>query len=181
MLELIKTAGVFLDGESFYWFCALAGTGLFVIQLVMTFVGDGLGEDLDVGNVKWLSRQALTGFLMMFGWTALTCRKEFGLSFFYVLVFSFAMGLLAICVSGSIIRLARRLQSPGSVFNIHDIVGKEGVTYQRVPLDGIGKVSISVNDMTQEIDAIAKEEIPSFTPVKIINVHDTKTVIIEKI
>jgi hypothetical protein len=176
-----------LVSESLYWFCALTGSGLFIIQLILTFIGLGDQEiddtSADAGNIKWLSRQALTGFLMMFGWTALTCNKEFGLTIFPALVISLTMGLLAIFISGSIFRLAKRLQSPGSVFSINDTIGKEGLTYQRIPQDGIGKISISINDMTQEIDAISQshEVIPSFTRIKIINVLDNNTVIIEKI
>jgi len=187
MLNFISNLTVFLGSESLYWFCALTGSSLFIIQLMLTFIGLGDqeidGSSADAGNIKWLSRQALTGFLMMFGWTALTCHKEFNLTAFPALAISLTMGLVAIFISGSIFRLAKRLQSPGSVFSINDTIGKEGLTYQRIPLDGIGKISISVNDMTQEVNAISlsHEEIPSFTRIKIINVLDTNTVIIEKL
>ena len=188
MLQIFTDLTNYLDNESLYWFCALAGSGLFIIQFILTFIG--LGEqDLDdtnhsdAGKVKWLSRQALVGFLMMFGWTALTCHKEFNLTGINALAISLAMGLVAILISGFIFRLAKKLQSPGNVFRITDTIGKEGHTYSRIPQGGIGKISISLNDLTQEIDAIAqnREEIPSFTRIKIINILDTNTVIIEKI
>ncbi|MBA3815483.1 MAG: hypothetical protein H0X29_02995 [Parachlamydiaceae bacterium] len=187
MLHYITSLAVFLDNESFYWFCALTGSGFFIIQFILTFIGLGDQEiddgSADAGNIKWLSRQALTGFLMMFGWSALTCNKEFGLSTHPSLAISFAMGFSAILISGSIFRLAKKLQSPGSVFNINEIIGKEGLTYQRIPQDGVGKISISMNEMTQEIDAISLNnvEIASFTRIKVINVFDSNTVIIEKI
>lgn len=183
MLDEIMNVA-FLNRDSLYWFCALVGTGLFIIQLGFSFAGfDGDEAISDALNVKWMSRQAVTGFLMMFGWTALTCMHEFGLSTLHVMLISLMMGGLAIFVVGTIFKFAKKLQSSGSVFNIHDIVGKKAFTYQKIPLNGVGKISISINDMTHEIDAMSqnKNEIPAFTHIKIINVLDTNTVIIEKI
>lgn len=66
--------------DSFYWFCALTGFGLFLIQFCLNLVGIGNEESVnDAIHFKWLSRQALTGFLLMFGLSALTCEKEFGI------------------------------------------------------------------------------------------------------
>ncbi len=187
MLLFITSLSFFPDSESLYWFCALTGTGLFMIQLILTFIGLGDQEvdeaGVDVGKVKWLSRQALTGFLMMFGWTALTSQKELFLDTLSTLILSITIGIITVFFSGLIFNLVKKLQSPGSVFRIEEAIGKIGTTYHDIPKGGIGKILISINDMTQEINAVSqnREMIPSFTTIKIINILDTNTVIIEKI
>ncbi len=73
----------FLSKDSLYWFCAIAGTGLFIIQFAITLFFGDLDEgsaEIDSGDFKWLSKQAITGFLMKFGWAGLACRKEFDAS-----------------------------------------------------------------------------------------------------
>lgn len=86
--ELIKSGSVF-------WFCALTGSGMFFIQFIINIFSGTNHDNFDAGdttnasnnsadarNFKWFSMQAITGFLMMFGWTAITCQREFGLKIF---------------------------------------------------------------------------------------------------
>lgn len=171
-----------------FWFCALAGTGMFVIQFLLNFLGadhpndmdEGSPSQLDSGKFKWLSKQALSGFLMMFGWVGLTCRKEFDLSMIVSTAFSFGGGIIAIVVSSFLFRLARKLRSSGTVFKIEDAIGKEAMIYQRIPKGGVGKVSVSLHHFTHEIDAVSfeEEDLLSFTPVQIIKKADEKTVVV---
>src|ERR1700722_8246555 len=88
--ELIKSGSIFL-------FCALAGSGMFLIQFITNIFGvvdhdnfdvseavsdnvhDTCHDSADARKFKWLSIQTITGFLLMFGWTAVTCQNEFGL------------------------------------------------------------------------------------------------------
>lgn len=76
--ELIKSGSVF-------WFCALTGSGMFFIHFIINIFSGTNQDNFDVSNTadansdsadarkfKWLSMQAITGFLMMFGWTAIT-------------------------------------------------------------------------------------------------------------
>lgn len=177
--ELIKS-------DTIFWFCALLGSGSFVIQLISNFFGmadqDDFNNDYanDAKHFKWLSIQAITGFLMMFGWTAITCQKEFGLDDGFTIIISFFAGLLAIFMISSIFKVAKRLQSTGNVYNLHDTVGKEALVYQRIPKEGVGKISISLQHLTHEIDAVSnsQEEIASFTRVQIVQKKDNQTVIV---
>ncbi|KAF3362693.1 Uncharacterized protein PHSC3_000934 [Chlamydiales bacterium STE3] len=176
-----------ITGDSFYWFCALAGTGLFVIQFCLNLMGLDDQEDVDDNGIddsrkfKWLSRQALTGFLMMFGWSALTCQKEFDLEGAPRFGIALLCGFIAIFATAFIFKIAKRLHSNGTVFKIEDAIGREAVVYQRIPRNGIGKVSVCVENFVREIDACANDrrEVPSFVRVKIINKADDKTVVVE--
>ncbi|MBS0628723.1 MAG: hypothetical protein JSS30_00690 [Verrucomicrobia bacterium] len=183
---------------SFFWFCALAGSGMFLIQFIINIFGitdnNSFGSSevladhgLDSGNnladirkFKWLSLQAITGFLMMFGWTAITCQKEFELQIIATIGISVAAGIFAALVIRSIFKLAKMLSSSGSIYKIEDAIGKEAYVYQQIPKGGMGKISISLNHLTHEIDAISNhpEDLHSFMRVKVIEKRDCSTVVV---
>ena len=172
-----------LDQDSLFWFSAIAGSGLFAIQFVLSLLGTSEGDDLgengalDVAKIKWLSKQALTGFLMMFGWTALACKNEFGLALPLTVLISLLSGIATVFVTGFIFKGAKRLHSTGTVFDLDKSIGKEAVVYQRIPKIGTGKVSISIDRVLHEIDAVSLngEEIDSFRSVLISKKIDDKT------
>lgn len=185
MLETFDKLSELVSRDFFFWFCALSGTALFIIQLLLTLLGamdhDDLDEggDLDAGKVKWLSKQALTGFLMMFGWAALASKHEFGFSGAVTITIGFTAGLLTVFITGSIFKMARKLRSTGTVFKLDDAVGKEAIVYQRIPKDGVGKISVSLHNFTHEIDAVSmNQELESFISVEIIKKLDDKTVVV---
>lgn len=156
---------------------------MFIIQFFLNFLGTGEHSDFDEGDAshfKWLSKQTITGFLMFFGWTGITCQQEFKLQNSVTLLLSFLVGLLTIFLTGMIFKTARKLQSSGYVFNIEESIGKEASVYQQIPKDGIGKITISLQDCTFEINAIShnREQINSFTRVQVIKKIDDTTVVV---
>lgn len=170
------------EKDHLFWFCALAGSGMFLIQFIVFFVGAD-ADDLDDGssqNFKWFSKQALTGFLMMFGWAGLACKKELNISPFYSMAIAAASGAITMVITGLIFKLSRKLRSTGTVFHIEEAIGKEAAVYQRIPKDGIGKITLSLRDLTHEIDAISLNgvEITSFSQVQIIKKADEKTLVV---
>ncbi|MBS3905298.1 MAG: hypothetical protein KGZ39_08240 [Simkania sp.] len=184
--QMYKLTGL-INEDAFFWFFALTGSGMFLIQGVLSLFGameqDSLVEDansLDAGKFKWLSKQAVTGFLMMFGWVGLTCHKQFGLQWQATIAIAFAGGLTTSLIAACIFKMARQLHSSGTVFNIEDAVGKKAVIYQRIPSGGTGKVSVSLHHLTYELNAISlqQEELPSFSHVQIIKTADDKTVVV---
>jgi len=181
-------AKIVLNKETFFWFFALSGSVTLFIQLILNLFGlsdhHDIGDtdidtgEIDTSNFKWLSKQALSGFFMMFGWIGLSCLKEFEFNLILSLAIAFIAGVLAMVASGFIFKMARKLHSSGTVFKIEDAIGQEAMIYQRILKKDKGKILISLNNLTREIDAIAlnEEEIPSFTKVKIINKVDENTV-----
>ncbi len=152
---------------------------MFVIQFLLTLFGIGDDQDhFDVQNFKWLTKQTVTGFLMFFGWVGLTCKKEFVMTSTLSAVCAVAGGLIAVVVTAFIFKMAKKLRSPGAVFRLEEAIGKEAFVYQRIPKNGLGKISISLNNLTHEIDAMAHEEISSFTQVQIVKTMDDKIVIV---
>jgi len=184
MLEYFEKLVTLLDKDFFFWFCALSGSGMFIIQSLLTLLGAGENNDeegsSDSIKVRWLSKQAIAGFLMMFGWSALTCKHEFYLQGGASIAIAFVVGLITVLISGFIFKAARKLRSSGTVFKIEDAIGKEAIVYQRIPKDGAGKITISLHHLTHELDAISlgEEELSSFSSVQIINKADDRTVIV---
>jgi len=177
---------IIFNKEMFFWFCAFSGSAMLVIQLILNLFGissDYGIEVEDIGeteshNFKWLSKQALSGFLTMFGWVGLACLKEFKFSGTISILIAFIAGIFAMIVSGFVFKIARKLHSSGTVFKIEDTIGQEAMIYQQIFKKDKGKILVSLNNLTREIDAVAlnEEEIPSFTKVKIVNKVDENTV-----
>jgi hypothetical protein len=172
-----------LDQDTLFWTSAIAGSGLFAIQFLLSLVGTSEGDDLDengamdAAQIKWLSKQALTGFLMMFGWTALACKKEFGLPLPITIILSVIAGLATVAINGLLFKSANHLRSTGTVFDLDKAIGKEAFVYQRISKQGAGKISVSIDQIIHEIDAVALngEEIESFSSVLIAKKIDDKT------
>ena len=174
---------------SVFRFCALTGVGMLVIQGLLSLIGsdhdsheinDG-GSSLADGKFKWMSRQTLTAFIMMFGCAGLVCSEQFSLSILISLLVALSTATASALLIALIFRLAQKAHSPGTVFKIEDAIGKEAMVYHRIPKGtGKGKISISLHHFTHEIDAISlhEGEIPSFTPVQIIKKADDTTVVV---
>ena len=180
-----------ISSGSLFRFCALAGSGMLFIQLLISIFGISHHETFDNADAsheqgedsrrfKWLSMQTLTGFLMMFGWTALTCQQEFGLHDTTTIGIALVSGLISALLMRSIFKLTNKLKSSGTVYKIDDAIGKEAYVYQSIPKGGKGKISVSLQNHTHEIDAISYhcEDVPSFARVKIIQKSDEHTVIV---
>lgn len=182
-IELVRSGSLF-------WFCALAGSGMFLIQFIINLFGMGNQDSFDSGEMgqeaadvrafKWLSMQTITGFLMVFGWAAVTCQYQFGFSGPVTVIVALCSGIIAALIVRSLFKLAGKLRSSGTVYQIEDAIGKEAYVYQNIPKGGKGKVSLSIKNFTHEIDAISKhyEDLPSFMRVKIIEKSDDNTVIV---
>ena len=183
MFELLYAIQLLSQSDTLFWFPALLGTGLFLIQLVFSFLGGGESEDggfFEAGQFKWLTRQALTGFLMMFGWAGLTCRREFAIDGGFAVAIAFGAGLVAMLSSALLFRSLKKLRSPGAIFSLEEALGKEAMVYHRIPIRGMGKISLTLNGLTHELDAMSgnsEEEIDSFSQVKVIEVRDGSVVV----
>lgn len=186
----ISSLDELLKSGSVYWFCALMGSGMFLIQFLVNLFGFADQENVDTNqeiapaetkNFRWLSLQTLTGFLMLFGWTALTCQKQFGLQSVATLTLAVFAGSAAALMVRFILKLSRKLKSSGNVYRIEEALGKEAYVYQCIPKGGKGKVSLSIQQLTHEIDAISdhEEDLPSFVRVQITRKIDDHTVVVK--
>lgn len=121
--------------ENLFWFCALLGSGSFLIQILFAFFV-GHEDDFDY-SFKWLSKQAVTGFLMMFGWVGLSCILELKFPLFLSTLIALFAGLISVLITALIFKGAQKLRSTGTIFKLEEAIGKQAFVYQRIPKGGL--------------------------------------------
>ncbi len=192
-LELFENA---TRTEQAFLIFAIFGTAFFVLR-VMTMLVSGFGAD-DGGDAahtdhsdhvhgsdaafKLLSINSITGFIMMFGWAGLAAVKEHHLSDAISVLVGFVAGLITMYITAILVKLAFKLTSPGSRFNIETVVGAHGTTYMQIPASGQGQVKIIHEGANRIIDATSQngKEIKAFANIVITKVIDQRTVAVKE-
>lgn len=179
--------------EIIYWAATIVGGTLFILRLIMMFMGGSAGEDaldsaVDAGDgvdtdlgFKLMSVQGLTSFFMMFGLVGLALLKA-GLPVLLTVVGGILAGLATVAVTGLIFSQMKKLQAEGTI-HIENTVGKDGSVYLTVPQNGTGQVQIIVQGSLKIFDAMSsnKSVIPTGEKVRVVGVASGNTLIVEKI
>lgn len=188
--------------ELVFVLCALLGGGLFIVRLVMMFLGGGHG-DTDAGamdspdaggtdfhhdisdssdlSFKSLSLQGLTAFFMMFGLVGWAMLRQSKLSSGISLIGAAAAGAGTVWLIKVIFRWAGKLQSSGTL-NVHNAIGCEGTVYLTIKPGQTGKVQVNVQERLMELDARSEsaEEIKTGQPIRVVKISNN-VLIVEKI
>lgn len=181
-----------------YWGIAIFTSTIFIIQMVMTFIGIGdadagdadfdLGSDasdgtLDAGGTLQLfSVRNIVNFLLGIGWGGV-CLSAYIHNQALLTLAALAVGCLAVVLFAMIYKQMRRLEHDGA-FRIDDCVGQVADVYLRIPgqRQGEGKVQYSFGGSVQELAAITEgEAIASGAKVRILEVVGQHTLLVEKV
>ena len=180
--------------EIIYWAATIIGGTLFVLRVILMFVGGGVSDDtLDTvletdGNhvdadfsFKLMSVQGLTSFFMMFGLVGLALLKA-GLPVFVTVLGGILAGLVTVAVTGLIFTQMKRLQTEGNI-NIQNTVGTQGSVYLTIPKNGTGQVQIIAQGSLKIFDAVSsgKNPIPTGEKIQVVGVTSGNTLIVEKL
>ncbi len=152
--------------EKVYWTIALIASVIFVILIILTFVG---GEFDDTGDVdsdiegdtgihfQFLSFKNLIGFFTIFGWTGIACIGE-GLSKGLTILISTVCGLLMMFIMASLFYYLGKLNSSGSL-KINNALNQIGEVYLTIGAkrSKIGKVHINIQGGMRELEALTDE------------------------
>lgn len=152
--------------EKVYWSIALISSGIFIVLIILTFIG---GEMHDTGDVdtdvdgdagihfQFLSFKNLVGFFTIFGWTGITCIGD-GLSKGLTLLISIICGLLMMAIMASIFYYLGKLNSSGSL-EMKNALNQVGEVYLTIGANRsrIGKVHITIQGALRELDALTDE------------------------
>lgn len=177
--------------------CATIGGLLFLIRLILLFVGGDAETDVDDVDVdgdvdvshadadasfKLLSLQGLTGFFMMFGLVGLALSKQSQVRDEWALLGGFVAGMLAVWVISYIFSGMKKLQSEGTM-KLENAVGQEGTVYLNIPADGIGKVQITIQGSLKVFDAVSEDkvEISTGSRVKVWRVVGSDMMSVKKV
>ncbi|MHC4517817.1 MAG: hypothetical protein ACYTAS_04450 [Planctomycetota bacterium] len=193
--------------EKLYLVCAVIGGILFVVRLVLQFIGGGSGGDSDVGaadvgdvdvdggfedagadvddaylSFKILSFQGLTAFFMMFGLVGLAMMRQTDQDPAMSLLAATLAGLGTVWVIGQIFRKAGSLQASGNI-DLRNAVGQEAEVYLTIPGEGTGKARVTVQERLRIYEAISKDkiEIPTGQRVRVVEVTPQDVLVVEKI
>ncbi|MCZ7644887.1 MAG: hypothetical protein M5U26_06330 [Planctomycetota bacterium] len=187
--------------EKVFATCAFAGTLFFLLRMGWSLfagldggdAGDaasdldsdahhGDGHDSDHA-FKILTVTGLTGFVMMFGWSGLAASAQFGLGAFLSILFSLGAGGFMLILVGYLTQALLKLGSRGACFRLGDCVGRTGSVYLKIPAGGKGKIQITLDDATHEIEAVSADakEIESFREVEVVRLVDRETVAVKRL
>ncbi|HLV43216.1 MAG TPA: hypothetical protein VKY37_13125 [Brumimicrobium sp.] len=178
--------------EQTYWIIAIAGSLIFGILLVMTFIGGGMDADMsadatdfqaDDGGVgfQFFTFKNLVAFFTIFGWTGVVLIGS-GLSTGLVLTFSVIAGLLMMVATSSLFYFMNRLAEDGTL-KIRNAVGAIGEVYLPIGANRskTGKVQIIVQGSLRELDALTDEDITlaTGTVVKVIDIVSAELLLVK--
>lgn len=170
-----------MEHEIYFW-TALVGCTLLLIQVVLQVVGLGGEADADVGAdtdtdvhteadlhdpahgtsgnmfFGFLSLKALVSFAGIFGLTGLSL-EEAGYSGFNRMALALLAGIVAMVVVGYLMRALHHLSSSGTLV-IGNAIGHQAQVYLRIPPkgEGQGKVTIELQGRSVELAAVTDGE-----------------------
>ena len=173
--------------EKLYLVCAIIGGILFVVRLVLQFVGGDSGSDYDAaaadaggidvhgdfdGHVgshaggdmhdaylsfKILSFQGLTAFFMMFGLVGLAMARQTDRDPTTCMVVALGAGFGTVWIIGLIFRKAGSLQASGNI-DLRNAIGQEGEIYLTIPSAGTGKAQVTVQERLGIYNAVTNDK-----------------------
>ena len=175
--------------EKIFWGISVPFSVLFLIQMVMTFLGGDVDDvaadgDADVSgdtgiDFQFLTLKNLIAFFTIFGWTGIICLNMGfgpGISTFIATI----AGLIMMVIMASIMYFMGKLTEEGTL-NLNNAIGKVGNVYLTIPgaRKGMGKVQIQVQGL-QTLDAItdAEKDIKTGAVVEVIEVLNDQILVV---
>ncbi|MGH2271519.1 NfeD family protein [Anaerohalosphaeraceae bacterium U12dextr] len=182
--------------------CAILGGGLFVIRLILMFVG-GMHGDTDAGmadspeaggtdfhhdmsessdlSFKSLSLQGLTAFFMMFGLVGWAMLRQSKMPPGISLIGAAAAGAGTVWLIKHIFQWAGKFQSSGTL-NLHNAIGSGGTVYLTIKPGQTGKVQVTIQERLVELEARSQsdQEIKTGESIRVVGVSNN-ILIVEKI
>jgi membrane protein implicated in regulation of membrane protease activity len=150
-------------------------------------VHSGFDAQLDADHAdsyssfKFLSLQGLTAFFMMFGLVGLALIKA-EIAIILTIFGGAIAGLFTVWIISIIFAQMRHLQSEGTL-DIQNAIGEVGSVYLTVPPNASGQVQLSVQGAMRILDAVSQnnKKIATGTKVRVVEVVNSSTVVVEKI
>lgn len=195
MFETFKS----MDGMlQVYWILAAVSSIIFIIQAIMTFIGFDADSDVDMSTAPdqipesgdaafdaagfhLVSVKSVICFILGFGWTGVLCWNYIPnrvlLGLLAVVVGLIFMSLIAFLLF-QMMKLNR-----DNTFRVEQTMGLPADVYLRIPGNRkqTGKITVSLNGSTHELEALSDTDIPTGAKVRIKEIVQGETVLVEKI
>ena len=179
-----------------YFSIAAIATFLLVARLAMMLLG-GIDSDVDIagGDIDGIEAEhmgsgaafnlfsllAILAFFMGFGWMGLSCRLTWELGPSLSVLISMGMGMGMMGLASTMMMYVQRLEHVVQ-YDVKTCIGKTGRVYLTIPGEGNagGQIEISISGRRKIMNAKTRgDEIAAFTSVKVIEVGDDETVVVE--
>ncbi len=189
MLEWFSDLELF---SKFYWLITIIGSLVFLIVVIMTFMGmDGADDfesvdasiDADTGiEFQFISLKNLIGFFTIFGWSGIACIDA-ALSKPITVLISVVCGLVMMTIMALMFHYMKKLSDSGTL-NYKNALGEIGEVYLSIGSNRsrMGKVSVRVQGTLRELDALTDSftELKSGTIIKIVDVTSNGILIVDQ-
>jgi len=174
------------------WGIAIPVSVIFIIQMIMTFLGMGdhgdASGDTEVDGDMQLPFQLFTfrnfvNFFLGFAWTGISLYGAVASKVWLTLLCVIIGLLLVTIVMALLYALSKAIQS-GNI-DINNAVGKTATVYFPIPPagKGKGKIQMSIQQAVREYDAIseAEEQMATGSMVRVNRVVDAHTLVVEEL
>lgn len=195
MENLLDMYGALTSELKFYWVIALIASLVFLVQMILTFVGIGDvdgdiafsdsvdGDTLDTGGtIQLFSIRNIINFLLGFGWGGV-CWSTLTDNSIVIAISAIATGCVFVAVFVLLYKVVMKLEC-NNAFRIVDSVGATCEVYLRIPAgrSGQGKVQVSIGGVAHELAAMTDGELlPSGSRVRVVDLVDNQTVLVERV
>lgn len=178
--------------SKFYWIITLVGSLIFLIVVIMTFVGADGAEDFDSVDssidadtgieFQFISLKSLIGFFTIFGWSGIACIDA-GLSKPMTVLISVICGLIMMTIMAAMFHFMKKLTDSGTL-DYKNALNAIGEVYLTIGANRsrMGKVSVRVQGTLREMDALTDSftELKSGTIIKIVDVTSNGILIVDQ-
>jgi hypothetical protein len=178
-------SGLSGDLQVFYLIGIAAGV-LLILQLVLLTLGVGFDADADTdvdGDVGFFSIRSITAFFFGFGWTGVIAIES-GASTGVATLIATVVGLTMFVLVALVWKQFSKLGESGSK-DYANAIGNTGSVYLPIAANRThpGKVEVMVQGRLSVVDAYTESdvEISSKTRVRVVDVIDPSTVLVEPI
>jgi hypothetical protein len=178
--------------EKIYWSISIPFTLLFLIQIVLTFIGGDIDDmsaegDADAAvegdtgiDFQFISLKNMIAFFAVFGWTGII-SLDMGLGAGVSTLIATLAGLVMMTIMASILYFMGKLVEEGTL-DLNNSKGKVGNVYLSIPANrkGMGKVQIEVQGL-QTLDAVtdSDSDIPTGAVIQVVDVLNDQILIVK--
>lgn len=174
-----------------YWGIAIPFSIIFLIQMVLTFIGGEMEVDGDAdfdvetdggAGFQFFTLKNFIGFFTIFAWSGIASLDS-GYSTEITLLVSTFSGLFMMTIMASLFYFFSKLTASGTM-NINNAKGGIAEVYMRIEAGrgNVGKVLIKVQGSLRELEAITDDDLdlPMGTVVNVIEVLNNSMLLVSK-
>lgn len=174
-----------------FWYIAIPTSVVFILQTIMTFIGIGDTDavdldvessfDTDAADFQLLTLRNLINFLLGFSWSGISLYGTLS-NMFVLIVVSVIIGASFIYIFWLIMKQLYKFSEDNS-FKMDEALYKNADVYLSIPgrMSGKGKILINVKGSTRELEAMTEsEKIETGATVNVISINNN-ILIVEKV